>query len=105
MPHGKALVFLPFIAARLGVEQLTEGQRQPSIAVALLTWHEPDSGGEILEGREWGEIGQLVFPSRPKPRGFCLQAGEGQSYAEQVFVHFRNVNFISLHASPPTDCA
>lgn len=65
-PLETALVFLPPGAAWLGSEHHAEGQRQPSIAVAFSTWPEPDSGEEILEGREWGEVGQLVFPSRPK---------------------------------------
>lgn len=40
--------------------------------VAVYSWGSPssrrqrDSGGEILEGRAWGEVRKLVFPSHPR---------------------------------------
>lgn len=105
MPSWKSIGVSSSCSSLLaGNGQLAKGQRQPPIAVAF----SPLGVNLTLRGNTWeqgmGWSRAVSFPFTPKrPRGSCLLAGEGQSWAEQVFVHFRNVGFLSFYASPLED--
>lgn len=104
-PAEKALVFPPLVAASwLGVVQLAEGQRQPSVAVAFppLGVNPTVRGNTWRQGMGWSRA--VSFPFTPKRHMAPAFWQEWVKVELNKSVHFRNVNFISLHASLSTDC-